>query len=46
MNTYQVPENLLQAIVNILNNLPAFQVRAILNQVEDLCKSQQSEGQV
>jgi hypothetical protein len=37
---YSVPEPLLQAVVNVLNMLPAGQVRSLLNQLEAECVEQ------
>lgn len=41
--TYTIPENLLQAIVGTLNQMPAAQSRAILNALEAECARQDKE---
>jgi len=38
--TYAIPENLLQALVGVVNELPAGRVRGLLNAVENLCMEQ------
>lgn len=39
-NTYEIPDPMVQAIVHILNSLPAGQVRGLLNDLEATCKQQ------
>lgn len=38
--TYTLPENIMQAIVGTLNQMPAMQSRAILNAIEAECAKQ------
>lgn len=43
MNTYTLPQGLLQAIVSNLNEQPAFKTRELLNAVEAECSRQDQE---
>lgn len=42
--TYNLPETLLQAIVGVLNQIPAGQSRALLNAIEYEVKQQDSDA--
>jgi hypothetical protein len=41
--TYTLPDNILQATVQLLNQLPAAQSRHLLNAIEAECKRQDDE---
>lgn len=40
MNTYTLSENLMQAVVSTLNEMPAARVRGLLNAIEAECVQQ------
>ena len=42
--TYAIPDNLLQAIVGLLNSMPAGQSRGVLNAIEAECTKQDEKA--
>ncbi len=42
-NSYSIPADFLQAVVNNLNQQPALHSRELLNYIEQICKQQDAE---
>ena len=43
MQTYAIPQDLIQAIAGVLNQMPAHQSRGVLNALESTCAQQDQE---
>lgn len=43
MTTYNIPQDLLQAAVSLLNEMPAMKSRYVLNAIEQTCQQQDQQ---